>query len=238
MDQTIKKLVNWLRKKVLDAGCQGLVFGLSGGVDSAVVAALSKLAFPETSLGLIMPCHSKEEDEEDARLVAKALDLKVEKVDLGPTYDTLINSSRPFSHDLAKSNIKPRLRMTSLYYYGQSKNYLVLGPSNKSEYYVGYFTKHGDSGCDLFVLADFTKDQVYDLARALKIPKKIIDKKPSAGLVAGQSDEDDLGFSYDVLDAYINGHQIESKYKTIIDKMHNNTKHKRTMPEIFKKDKE
>lgn len=238
MDKTIDNLVAWLRKKVEEAKCDGVVFGLSGGVDSAVLAGLSKLAFPNSSLGLIMPCHSKDEDEIDARLLVSSIDLKVEKIDLTRVYDTLIEETSASENALAKSNIKPRLRMTTLYYYAQRNNYLVLGPSNKSEMYVGYFTKHGDSGCDLFVLADFTKDEVYNLARELKIPKKIIDKKPSAGLVSGQSDEDDLGFSYQVLDTYIKGGKISSADKVKIDKMHRQTEHKRKMPESFKKDKE
>ncbi len=238
MDKTIEDLVTWLREKVTEAKCDGVVFGLSGGVDSAVVAGLSKLAFPKTSLGLIMPCHSKDEDEIDARLLAQAIDLKVEKVDLTKVYDCLLEEASASENDLAKSNIKPRLRMTTLYYYAQRNNYLVLGPSNKSEIYVGYFTKHGDSGCDLFVLADFTKDEVYDLARSLDIPEKIINKKPSAGLVSGQSDEDDLGFSYQVLDSYIKGGKINSADKNKIDKMHRKSAHKRKMPESFKKDEE
>lgn len=238
MDKTIEDLVTWLREKVTEAKCDGVVFGLSGGVDSAVVAGLSKLAFPKTSLGLIMPCHSKDEDEIDARLLAQAIDLKVEKVDLTKVYDCLLEEASASENDLAKSNIKPRLRMTTLYYYAQRNNYLVLGPSNKSEIYVGYFTKHGDSGCDLFVLADFTKDEVYDLARSLDIPEKIINKKPSAGLVSGQSDEDDLGFSYQVLDSYIKGGKINSADKNKIDKMHRQSAHKRKMPESFKKDEE
>lgn len=238
MDKTIEDLVTWLREKVTEAKCDGVVFGLSGGVDSAVVAGLSKLAFPKTSLGLIMPCHSKDEDEIDARLLAQAIDLKVEKVDLTKVYDCLLEEASVSENDLAKSNIKPRLRMTTLYYYAQRNNYLVLGPSNKSEIYVGYFTKHGDSGCDLFVLADFTKDEVYDLARSLDIPEKIINKKPSAGLVSGQSDEDDLGFSYQVLDSYIKGGKINSADKNKIDKMHRQSAHKRKMPESFKKDEE
>lgn len=238
MDKTIEDLVTWLREKVTEAKCDGVVFGLSGGVDSAVVAGLSKLAFPKTSLGLIMPCNSKDEDEIDARLLAQAIDLKVEKVDLTKVYDCLLEEASASENDLAKSNIKPRLRMTTLYYYAQRNNYLVLGPSNKSEIYVGYFTKHGDSGCDLFVLADFTKDEVYDLARSLDIPEKIINKKPSAGLVSGQSDEDDLGFSYQVLDSYIKGGKINSADKNKIDKMHRQSAHKRKMPESFKKDEE
>lgn len=238
MDKTIEDLVTWLREKVTEAKCDGVVFGLSGGVDSAVVAGLSKLAFPKTSLGLIMPCNSKDEDEIDARLLAQAIDLKVEKVDLTKVYYCLLEEASASENDLAKSNIKPRLRMTTLYYYAQRNNYLVLGPSNKSEIYVGYFTKHGDSGCDLFVLADFTKDEVYDLARSLDIPEKIINKKPSAGLVSGQSDEDDLGFSYQVLDSYIKGGKINSADKNKIDKMHRQSAHKRKMPESFKKDEE
>ncbi len=235
MDKIIDELVSWLKDNVKEANSKGVIFGLSGGIDSAVIAGISKLAFPDTSLGLIMPIHSIIEDEKDALLVSESLKLNVKKVDLSNTYDNLIKSSINSENTLAKSNIKPRLRMTTLYYYGQDLAYLVLGSSNKSEFHIGYFTKHGDSGADLLPLADFTKGEVYELARILNIPEKIIEKKPSAGLWLGQTDEEELGFSYDILDDYLNGKPIDQKTKTIIEHKNKVTEHKRKTPLVFKK---
>lgn len=233
IDKTIDDLLIWLRERVEEAGAKGLVFGLSGGIDSAVMAGLAKKAFPNNSLGLIMPCHSKEEDEEDARLVAEALGLEVEKIDLTKTYDSLIKEAGAGASDLARSNIKPRLRMTSLYYVGQNKSYLVAGPTNKSEFEIGYFTKYGDSGVDLLPLVDFLKEDIYRLAEALQIPEKIINKKPSAGLVDGQTDEEDMGFDYGSLDGYLKGQATEKDLSRKIARMNKASKHKREYPPMF-----
>lgn len=236
MNNYIEKIVKWLKNYVESAGCKGVVFGLSGGIDSAVIAGLAKKAFPDTSLGIIMPIHSMEEDEADARLVAENLNLSIEKVDLSETYDNLIKASFNSSNKMAASNIKPRLRMTTLYYYAQENNYLVVGSSNKSEFLIGYFTKHGDSGSDIMPLADFTKTEVFQMAKELNIPEKIINKKPSAGLWKGQTDEAEMGFSYETLDAYINGQEIDQTTKEVIDKKYKQTDHKRKMPLIFEKE--
>lgn len=234
IDRTIEDLVMWLKNKVGDAGADGLIFGLSGGIDSAVMAGLAKLAFPNNSLGLIMPCHSDDRDEEDAILVADALKLETLKVDLTQTYDTLLAScSLDKNNSLAKSNIKPRLRMTSLYYYGQSLNYLVAGPTNKSEFITGYYTKHGDSGVDILPLVDFIKSEIYELAEALNIPKKIIERVPSAGLWEDQSDEEEMGFSYESLEKYIKGEELDDRLREKIDSMYRRSSHKRSYPSKF-----
>lgn len=233
-EEKIMDLVYWLVEKVTDAGAEGVVYGLSGGLDSAVIGAISKIAFPDSSLGLIMPIHSLDQDEIDGRLVAKELDLNIKKVDLTSVYDQLLKVTFEGENLLAKSNIKPRLRMTTLYYYGQELNYLVLGSSNLSEYYTGYFTKHGDSGSDIMPLADFLKTEVYEMAKLLNVPEKIINKKPSAGLWEGQSDEDEMGFSYELLDKKIKGEEIPKDIEKKINKMHNNSEHKRNIPLIYK----
>lgn len=229
----VDELIVWLIDKVHNAGAKGLVFGLSGGVDSAVLAGLSKLAFPTNSLGIIMPCHSDSIDEKHAKVVAERLNLDTEKVDLTLAFDTLINSYEPLGNKLAIANIKPRLRMTTLYYYAQNLNYLVVGGSNKSEFTVGYFTKHGDSGVDLLPLAEFVKKDIWILAKYLNIPEIIINKAPSAGLWDNQTDEDEMGFSYDVLDKYIETNETDEDIKEKIETMYERSKHKREFPPIF-----
>lgn len=234
VEQTVNDIVLWLRKKVSEAKAKGLVFGLSGGIDSAVIAALAKRAFPDHSLGIIMPCHSDSIDELHGKLVAEVLDLDTAKVDLSHTFDTLIKSSNlETENKMAIANIKPRLRMTTLYYFGQSNNYLVVGSSNKSEFTVGYFTKHGDSGVDLLPLASFVKSEIRDLAKYLEIPEIIINKAPTAGLWANQTDEDEMGFSYEVLDKYIKTGEGPKDIIEKIERMNYISKHKREYPAIF-----
>lgn len=235
MKREIEDIVQWMRETVENAGAKGLILGLSGGIDSAVVGALAKRAFPESTLGLILPCESNEQDEQDARLVAEAIDLKVEKVDLTNTFKQLMEDSFESENRMARSNIKPRLRMTTLYYYAQSLGYLVLGSSNASEFYIGYYTKYGDSGSDLIPLAEFLKDEVYELARELNIPEKIIDKQPTAGLWEAQTDEKEMGFTYAQLNAYIRGEEIDEEVVKKIERMHKNSEHKRKFASIYKR---
>ncbi|SHG99581.1 NAD+ synthase [Anaerosphaera aminiphila DSM 21120] len=226
-------VVNWLREIVKKSNAKGLVFGLSGGIDSAVIAGLAKKAFPNDSLGVIMPCESADEDEEDAILVADRLNLEVEKVDLTNTYRTLLKDSFISDNKMAKSNIKPRLRMTTLYYYAQDRGYLVCGSSNASEFYIGYYTKNGDSGVDILPLVSFLKEEVFEMARELNIPEKIIDKKPSAGLWENQTDEMEMGFTYEELDAHIRGEKIDSDIAKKIEHMHEVSEHKRSFAAMY-----
>lgn len=234
IEKVCNELVEWLQIKVAEAGGKGVVFGLSGGVDSAVVAGLAKLAFPETSLGIIMPCHSNPIDEEHGLLVADALGLKTEKVDLSEVYDLFIKAANiEDTNNLATANIKPRLRMTTLYYFAQKNNYLVLGGSNKSEFTVGYFTKHGDSGVDLLPIASFVKRDIWEMARYLNIPDMIIEKLPTAGLWEDQTDEEEMGFGYDVLDTFILERTGPKDITQKIERMNRISEHKRNFPPIF-----
>jgi len=192
----------WIKEKVKEAGAEGVVFGLSGGVDSSLTAALAKKALGDKVLGLLMPCHSDPTDLEHARLLATKFDIETEYVDLGPVFDRLM-ASLPRGSDMAVANLKPRLRMATLYYFANTLNYLVAGTGNKSELTVGYFTKYGDGGADLLPLGDLLKYQVRELARELGVPEEIIAKPPSAGLWAGQTDEGEMGITYDELDRTI-----------------------------------
>ena len=216
-------LIKWVEDYAKKVGAKGFVFGLSGGIDSAVVAALAKRVFPENSLGLIMPCDSIDKDREDALRIAEAIN-----------FEELMKASFTSDNKMARSNIKPRLRMTTLYYYAQDLGYLVLGPSNGSECYLGYSTKYGDSAADLMPIANILKTDIFELAKELGLPDFVINKKPSAGLWAGQTDEDEMGFTYETLDAYIRGEKIpEDEIKEKIDRMHKNSAHKRVMAPQF-----
>lgn len=229
-----ENLVKWTEDYAKKVGAKGFVFGLSGGIDSAVVAAVAKRVFPENSLGLIMPCDSIDKDREDALKIAEVLGLDTKTIDLTSTFYELMKASFTSENKMARSNIKPRLRMTTLYYYAQDLGYLVLGPSNASECYLGYSTKYGDSGADIMPIANILKTDIFKIAEELGLPDFIINKKPSAGLWAGQTDEDEMGFTYEVLDSYIRGEKIPDKeVKEKIDRMHKNSEHKRIMPPKF-----
>ena len=190
MRNTIIQCEQWLSDEVNNAHAKGIVLGLSGGIDSSVLAALGREALGRNGiLGVIMPCYSIPEDEADARLLAEALDVNFERVDLSGVFDALCAGVGGNLDSLTMSNIKARLRMVTLYAFAQSRNLLVCGTSNRSEYETGYFTKYGDSGVDLMPLAGFLKRDIREMARLLNVPERIITKAPSAGLYEGQTDE-------------------------------------------------
>lgn len=191
------KISGWIKEQIEGAGARGAVIGLSGGVDSSVVAVLCKRV--TDVLGLIMPIHSDPLDEEYASLLASKFDIQVRRVDLSPVYDALLRVL-PDPTGLPVANLKPRLRMATLYFFANKENRLVVGTGNKSEIMMGYFTKYGDGGVDILPLGGLLKRQVRELARELGIPARIIARPPSAGLWAGQTDEGELGITYDDLD--------------------------------------
>ncbi|MGI6485835.1 MAG: NAD(+) synthase [Tepidanaerobacteraceae bacterium] len=226
------KLIYWLKMQVAGAKAKGAVFGISGGIDSAVTSVLCKRAFSEDALGLIMPCYSDEKDEHDAKLVTDKFNIKYIKIDLTSIYDEFMKVVEK-GDKLLEANVKPRLRMTVLYYYAAKNNYLVVGSTNKSELTVGYFTKHADSGVDLMPLGNLVKAHVKELAYHLDIPSEIIIKPPSAGLWPNQTDEDEMGISYEELDSYIlTGSASSPDADTIIKRLNRNSEHKRRFPLI------
>ena len=200
--RTAERISTWIKERVKEAGARGVVLGISGGIDSAVTAVLAKRGLGDGVLGVIMPCHSDPTDVEHARMVADKFGIETEYVDLTPVFDCLL-ATLPSGDRLAVANLKPRLRMAVLYYYANSRNYLVAGTGNKSEIKIGYFTKFGDGGADILPLGDLLKSQVRELACELSVPEEIIVKSPSAGLWEGQTDEGEMGITYDELDSIL-----------------------------------
>lgn len=233
------RIASWIADQVKEAGAKGAVLGLSGGLDSAVVAALCKKGLGENVLGAVLPCESVPADEADAKRTADALGLLTETIRLDESYRALL-SVLPEGPSVAAANLKARLRMTALYHIARARSFLVVGTGNKSEIMAGYFTKYGDGGSDLLPLGNLTKTEVRLLATDLKIPKVIIDKPPSAGLWPGQTDEAELGIAYaeldQVLEAIASGMEekigpgILKKAKALISA----SEHKRRLPPVFK----
>ena len=222
----------WLTQKVHAAGAVGGIVGLSGGIDSAVVAALLKRAFGSEMLSVLLPCGSIPKDKEDALLAVKAFDLPYREVDLSSVYDAFVHAFGEPLSPMAAGNIKPRLRMNALDALAQPRRFLVCGTGNKAEILMGYFTKYGDGGCDLLPLGDLLKSEVRALAGFLKVPDEIIQKAPSAGLWDGQTDEEEMGMTYEEIDAYIATGKGDEKVRTRIEQMKNVSAHKRAMPPV------
>ena len=235
--QLIEKLISWIRDKVSAAGCKGIVVGMSGGIDSSVLAVLCQRAFPQNTLGVLIPCYSSQEDAEHAQIVANKFSIPTKIVVLDAVFDALVKllpSDRVEStgRRLAKANLKARLRMLTLYYLANQLKYMVAGSSNRSELSIGYFTKYGDGGVDIMPLGNLVKGQVRELARFLGIPQQIIDKPPSAGLWEGQTDEGELGLSYEELDRYLVTGEASNELRKKIESMIAASNHKRLPPPI------
>lgn len=232
-DDVIHKIVQWLKDELNVTKTKGFVLGLSGGLDSAVCAALTKKV-TDDCLGLILPIESDVHDLDDASEMATVISLKTQYIDLTSVYSSLIEFL-PDSNQVALGNIKARLRMVVLYYYANLNNYLVCGTGNKTELTLGYFTKYGDGASDILPLGDLYKSEVRELATALNIPEAIIEKTPSAGLWKGQTDEEEIGYSYDELDRTlqeIENNQIKGDVAKKLKFRIEQNEHKRKPPKI------
>src|SRR5215217_1313470 len=255
------EIAGWLRFQMDQVGASRLVLGLSGGIDSAVVCALSTMAAgPSRVIAAIMPIHSRAEDMRDAELVASAFEVVPRVVDLVPAHDALIAAMpgddtagledanvdlarQATRRQLALANVKPRLRMTSLYFLANRYNGLVVGTGNKTELAIGYFTKYGDGGVDVLPLGDLDKTAVRGLARALGVPEQVITKAPSAGLWEGQTDEAEIGVTYDELDrvlaSFASGEDKESFDPGTMERISalvGASEHKRRAIPVFRRD--
>lgn len=240
-----------MRQYLAGSGARGFIVGLSGGIDSAVVARLAQLAAPGNVVAAILPCRSDPQDERDAMLVAKHFSMTTARVDLSSGYDALVVDLQAGLHTLPEqmrattpadplrgrvplANAKPRLRMTTLYFFSNTLNYLVAGTGNRSELAIGYFTKYGDGGCDLLPIGRLLKSEVRALARELNVPPAIIERTPSAGLWMGQTDEEEMGFTYADLERYLEeGPQgVSPALAMRIERLIRMSEHKRQLPPL------
>lgn len=254
------EIVQWLRERFDAIGADRFVLGLSGGIDSAVVAGLcAKAVGPERVLGVMMPSASNPDDEAQARKVADAFGIRTMAVDLttaaNVVFDAMPGTDSLFGEilgeslpgdliareELARANVRPRLRMITLYYLANLTRGVVVGTGNKSELMIGYFTKYGDGGVDLFALTDLYKHEVRAVAKAIGVPESVITRPPSAGLWEGQTDEDEIGLTYTQLDATLEAMErgdtsaIEPDVLRKVQRMVDTTQHKRSTVPAFRR---
>lgn len=223
--------VEFIKNVLADSGASGIVYGNSGGKDSALVGILCKAACANT-VGIIMPCTSKRNydmDARDAMEVADAYCIETRTVDLTPVKQAFMQQVSPAAQisSAAAANIAPRLRMAALYAIAAAENRIVAGTGNRSEAYVGYFTKWGDGAHDFNPIADLTVTEIYEFLRFLGAPACVIDKAPSAGLFDGQTDESEMGFEYSSLDSYLLTGSTDKASLAVIERMHMASRHKR-----------
>ena len=226
-DRRVEFIKNILNK----SGADGIVYGNSGGKDSALAGILCKAACDNT-IGIIMPCASKRnynQDTEDGLTVAKQYHIETRTIDLTPVRESAVQqiSAAADLNSAALTNMAPRLRMFTLYAVAASENRLVAGTGNRSEAYVGYFTKWGDGAYDFNPVSDLTVTEIYEFLRWLNAPARIMEKAPSAGLFDGQTDEQEMGITYKELDAYLFGEKVSDTAKQTIQRMHDKSEHKR-----------
>ena len=224
--------VQFIRSAVRESGADGIVYGNSGGKDSALAGILCKAACDNT-VGIIMPCgtaRNYEMDKRDGETVAAQYGIETRYADLSAVKEAekaVLAGGVTELTGAAEANIAPRLRMATLYAVAASENRLVSGTGNRSEGYVGYFTKWGDGACDFNPIDDLTVTEIYEFLRWLKAPECVIKKAPSAGLFDGQTDESEMGFTYKELDTYLEGGKIDDAVLEKIQRMHARSEHKR-----------
>jgi len=226
--------VDFIRQTFHNTGATGVVFGNSGGKDCALVGILCKAACADT-VGVMMPCdcaRNYEQDTADAKTLAKQFGIETRTVDLTPAKAAIVRQT--VSTHAASAGIAPRLRMTVLYAIAASENRLVAGTGNRSEIYMGYFTKWGDGGYDFNPIADLTTTEVYEFLRFLNAPACVIEKPPSAALFDGQTDEADMGITYAKIDAYLLHGHASQEDAALIERFHQRSGHKYQPPIQYK----
>ena len=226
----LEQRVAFIQKLMADAHADGILYGNSGGKDCTLVSILCKAACDNT-VGVIMPCASQRNygsDTDDARAAADKFGIEQRTVDLTETRAALLRALEGAVDMIpaSTSNIAPRLRMTTLYAIAGSENRLVAGTGNRSERYMGYFTKWGDGACDFNPIADLTVTEVYEFLEYLGAPRSIIEKAPSAGLFEGQTDEQEMGVTYAAVDEYLFHGTGKPEDLAVIERYHKRSLHK------------
>ena len=230
LEQYLKEIEKFEKDYLESSKMDGYVLGLSGGIDSALAALLTVKAVGNDKLfNIMMPIHSNPDDLNDALKLAKAYNLNYIVIDLSDAFDKVYNSitDKHKLTGLAIHNIKVRLRMVTLFAIAQERRSLVIGTDNLDEHYVGYFTKYGDGAADILPLVRLLKSEVYEASRIYGVIPEILNKKPSAGLFENQTDEGEMGVTYNELDDYLIGKEISEKSKAIIERLHRISEHKR-----------
>jgi len=242
-------LVEFIRQKVEESKAEGVIVGLSGGVDSALVAKLCAMAIgPERVKTVFLPSKSTpEQDRKDVKDLSKHLGTELVEVDISPMVESFSKHLPDMDRRELCGNVMARVRMTVLFHMARSENRVVMGTGNKSELLMGYFTKFGDGGCDFLPIGDLYKTEVWELGRKLGLPSAIVDKAPSAGLWPGQTDEGEMGIKYEVLDKVLRGIELNLPIEDVAKKAgvevgvaemimsrHLGAVHKRKMPLIPK----
>jgi NAD+ synthase len=238
---------SFIKREIKKRESQGVVIGMSGGIDSSLTTVLAVKALGKQQVfGLILPDSSvtPKTDTKNAIDLAKSLRIKYKVIELNKIKKQIVNGLP--KNKMARANLLVRLRMLLLYYYATVMNRLVLGTGDKSEMMLGYFTKYGDGGADLFPIADLYKTEVRSLAQYLGIPAKIIDKKSSARLWKGQTTEEEIGIKYEEIDKILehieessthllsNSDQLNEDNVSKIKSMLEKNEHKQDMPPICK----
>jgi len=202
-----KRIVDFIKKRIKEAKAKGGIIGVSGGIDSSVVAILTKRALGKKVIFLWLPFVKNCIFERNVSLLEKKLKDKIKKIYLGDIYKKLLKilptPNESLKGKISKGNLKPRLRMPVLYYFANLYNLLVIGTTDRTEKEIGYFTKFGDGAVDIEPIGDLYKTEVIEMAKRLKVPKEIIETPPTAGLWPGQTDQKELGLDYQNLDTVL-----------------------------------
>ncbi len=205
------KIIDFIQDRVDEAGAQGVVLGLSGGIDSALTAALCSKSLGDNVLAIFMPEEgvTDPQDYEDVQELSQEFGIRLKEIEISSIFEKMKEEIEPEKKSrMADANLKVRIRMILLYYHANLLNYLVVGTNNKSELKCGYFTKYGDGAADISPAVSLYKTQVKELAREIGVPQNIIDKEPTAGLWEGQTDESELGLPYPKIDRIYAGLEI------------------------------
>ncbi len=240
LKEYLLEIEEFLKKYLEDSHCKAYVLGLSGGVDSTLVASIARKAVGKDKLFCYaLDIESNPADVEDAKKVAKELDLNLEVINLNKTYHAYLDDLKGEQFiRLTKSNLKVRMRMVALFAFAQEHSGLVLGTDNMDERYVGYFTKYGDGAADVLPIVYLTKKEVREAAELYGVSSLLANRTPTAGLFEGQTDETEMGVKYEDLDNYLLGGKVEKSVEERIEHLHRISEHKRApipMPKEFKR---